>query len=128
MYILLLVLHSCLYCTHMTKVCSHLLLLLFIVTMRVSFILLTIKSSMNGLNILRSIVILFIIILSMMPFKLISVSSKDQLVDIFTKPHSKGGLRDLVGKLKLVSHPPWVWGGLLTCIMLWALGSTRLLV
>ena len=38
--------------------------------------------------------------------KLISVSSKDQLSDIFTKSHSKGGLRDLVDNLKLVSHPP----------------------
>ena len=37
--------------------------------------------------------------------KLISVSSKDQLSDIFTKSHSKGGLRDLVDNLKLVSHP-----------------------
>ena len=60
--------------------------------------------------------------------KLFSVSSKDQLVDIFTKSHPKGRLRDLVDNLKLVSHPPWVWGGLLTCIMLWALGLTRLLV
>ena len=60
--------------------------------------------------------------------KLFSVSSKDQLVDIFTKLHPKGRFCDLVDNLKLVSHPPWVWGGLLTCIMLWALGSTRLLV
>ena len=37
--------------------------------------------------------------------KLISVSSKDQLADIFTKSHSKGCLRDLVNNLKLVSHP-----------------------
>ena len=39
-------------------------------------------------------------------FKLISVSSKDQLVDIFTKSHPKGRLRDLVDNLKLISHPP----------------------
>ena len=38
--------------------------------------------------------------------KLISVSSKDQLADIFTKSHSKGRLHTLVDDLKLVSHPP----------------------
>ena len=38
--------------------------------------------------------------------KLISVSSKDQLADIFTKSHPKGRLRTLVDTLKLVSHPP----------------------
>ena len=38
--------------------------------------------------------------------KLISVSFKDQLVDIFTKSHPKGRLRTLVDNLKLVSHPP----------------------
>ena len=38
--------------------------------------------------------------------KLISVFSKDQLVDIFTKSHPKGRLRTLVNNLKLVSHPP----------------------
>ena len=60
--------------------------------------------------------------------KLILVSSKDQLADIFTKSHPKRCLRTLVDNLKLVSHPPWVWGGLLMCIVLWALGPTRLLV
>ena len=35
--------------------------------------------------------------------KLISVSSKDQLVDIFTKSHPKGRLHALVDNLKLVS-------------------------
>ena len=43
--------------------------------------------------------------------KLISVSSKDQFADIFTKSHPKGRFRTLVDNLKLVSHPPWVWGG-----------------
>ena len=43
--------------------------------------------------------------------KLISVSSKDQLADIFTKSHPKGHLRTLVDNLKLVSYLPWVWGG-----------------
>ena len=38
--------------------------------------------------------------------KLISVSSKDQLADIFTKCHPKGRLRTLVDNLKLISHPP----------------------
>ena len=37
--------------------------------------------------------------------KLISVSSKNQLADIFTKSHPKGCLRSLVDNLKLVSHP-----------------------
>ena len=40
--------------------------------------------------------------------KLISVSSKDQLANIFTKSHPKRHLRTLVDNLKLVSHPPWV--------------------
>ena len=38
--------------------------------------------------------------------KLILVSSKDQLANIFTKSHPKGRLRTLVDNLKLVSHPP----------------------
>ena len=38
--------------------------------------------------------------------KLILVSSKDQLADIFTKSHPKGRLHTLVDKFKLVSHPP----------------------
>ena len=38
--------------------------------------------------------------------KLFSVSSKDQLVDIFIKSLPKGDTRDLVNNLKLVSHPP----------------------
>ncbi|RVW49230.1 Retrovirus-related Pol polyprotein from transposon TNT 1-94 [Vitis vinifera] len=38
--------------------------------------------------------------------KLFSVSSKDQLVDIFTKSLPKRRTRDLVDNLKLVSHPP----------------------
>ena len=48
-----------------TWVCPHPLLLLFIVTTRVPFILLTMISSMNRLNISKSIVILFVIIFSM---------------------------------------------------------------
>ena len=38
--------------------------------------------------------------------KFFSVSSKDQLVDIFTKSLPKGCTRDLVDNLKLVPHPP----------------------
>ena len=38
--------------------------------------------------------------------KLISVSSKDQLADIFTKSHLEGRLHTLVDNLKLVSHSP----------------------
>ena len=38
--------------------------------------------------------------------KLFSVSSKDQLADIFTKSLPKGRTRDLVNNLKLVSYPP----------------------
>ena len=38
--------------------------------------------------------------------KLFSVSSKDQLADIFTMSHPKGRFRALVDNFKLVSHPP----------------------
>ena len=38
--------------------------------------------------------------------RLISISSKDQLADIFTKSHPKGLLHTLVDNFKLVSHPP----------------------
>ena len=38
--------------------------------------------------------------------KLISISSKDQFVDIFTKSHPERCLRTLVDNLKLVLHPP----------------------
>uniref|UniRef100_A0A2N9HP48 Integrase catalytic domain-containing protein n=1 Tax=Fagus sylvatica TaxID=28930 RepID=A0A2N9HP48_FAGSY len=38
--------------------------------------------------------------------QLISVSSHDQLADIFTKSYPTGRFRDLVSKLQLVSHPP----------------------
>ncbi|RVX09768.1 Retrovirus-related Pol polyprotein from transposon TNT 1-94 [Vitis vinifera] len=38
--------------------------------------------------------------------KLFSISSKDQLADIFTKSLPKRRTRDLVDNLKLVSHPP----------------------
>jgi hypothetical protein len=35
-----------------------------------------------------------------------SVTSRDQLADIFTKSHPPGRFRDLVSKLKLVSSTP----------------------
>ena len=38
--------------------------------------------------------------------KLILVSSKDQLIDIFTKSYPNGRFRTWVDNLKLVSHPP----------------------
>ena len=38
--------------------------------------------------------------------KLFSVSSKDQLADIFTKSLPKGRIPDLVDNLKLISLPP----------------------
>ena len=38
--------------------------------------------------------------------ELFSISSNDQLADIFTKSLLKGCTRDLVNNLKLVSHPP----------------------
>ena len=38
--------------------------------------------------------------------KLFSVSSKDQLADIFTKSHPKGCICASVDNLKLVSYPP----------------------
>ena len=60
--------------------------------------------------------------------KLFLVSSKDQLANIFTKSYPKRCLHALVDNLKLVSHPPWVWGGLLTYNRLWVLGPPNLLV
>ena len=46
--------------------------------------------------------------------KLFSISSTDQLTDIFTKTHPPGRLRDLISKLQLASSlPPRVWGGML---------------
>ena len=38
--------------------------------------------------------------------KLISISFKDQLANIFPKSHPKGRFHTLVDNLKLVSHPP----------------------
>jgi hypothetical protein len=37
---------------------------------------------------------------------LLSVYSKDQLTDVFTKSHPPGRLRDLVSKLKMASSSP----------------------
>ena len=60
--------------------------------------------------------------------KLISISSQDQLTDIFTQSHLKGCLCTLVDNLKLVSHPPWVWRELLTCNRLVSFRSTLLVL
>ena len=89
-----------------TKVCSHPLLLLFIVTTRVPFILLTMMSSMNRLSTCRLIVIICYHLVHD-ALKLFSISFKDQFADIFTKSHPKECLHALVDNLKLVSHPPW---------------------
>ena len=49
---------------------------------------------------------------------LLSVSSEDQLADVFTKSHLPGCLRNLVSKLNMASSsPPCVWGGMLICII-----------
>ena len=49
---------------------------------------------------------------------LLSISSKDQLANVFTKSHPLGCLRDLVFKLKMAfSSPPCVWGGMLVYII-----------
>ena len=49
---------------------------------------------------------------------LLSVSSEEQLADVFTKSHSPGRLHDLVSKLQLAfSSPPCVWGGMLVYII-----------
>ena len=47
--------------------------------------------------------------------KLLSVSSQDQYAGILTKSFPKRCFHVLIDNLKLVSHPPWVWRGLLTC-------------
>ena len=60
--------------------------------------------------------------------KLFSVSSKDQLADIFTKSLPKGRTRDLVDTSSWSHIHLEFEGGLLTYIMLWALGPVRFLV
>ena len=69
-----------------TLVCPHSLLLLFIMTTKVSFILLTMMSSMNGLNTSRAIVILSVIILSMV-FSIWSQSPLHINMQIFSPSH-----------------------------------------
>ena len=108
--------------------CPHPLLLFFIVTSRVSFILLTTMSSMNGLNTSRSIVILSVIILSMVlssysrsPLKInLQISSPSHIV------------RDTLVLWLIISswsHTHFGFkGGLLTCNRLWALSPPYLLV
>ena len=95
---------------------------LLIVTTKVPFILLTMMSSMNGLNTSRSIVILSIIILSMM----LSSYYRSLLninLQIFSPSHI---LRDVF--VLWLTTLSWSYthlefeGGLLTCNRLWALG------
>ena len=111
-----------------TLVCPHHLLFLFIVTTKVSFILLTMMFSMNGLNILRLIIILSIIILSMV----LSNCSRSPLkinLQIFSPSYI---LRDIF--LLWLTTLSWshthleCLRELLTCNKLWALGLPCLLV
>ena len=109
--------------------CPHPLLLLFIVTTRLPpFILFTMVSSMNGLNTSRSIVILFVIILSVVlsswsqsPLKInLYISSRSHiLMDTFVL-----GWQPWVGITSTLSFFFWGGGGgLLSCIKicgLWA--------
>ena len=62
-------------------------------------------SSMNGLNIKIDCHFIYYHLVHGI-LKLFSVSSKDQLADIFTKSHPKGYLCALVDNFKLVSYPP----------------------
>ena len=96
--------------------CPHPLLLFFIVKIRVSFILLTMISFMNGLIKHIKINCYFIRyhlghgalkLFSVPPLKInLQISSPSHILMV--------RLRALVDNLKLVSHPPWVWGGLIT--------------
>uniref|UniRef100_A0A2N9HCN5 Integrase catalytic domain-containing protein n=1 Tax=Fagus sylvatica TaxID=28930 RepID=A0A2N9HCN5_FAGSY len=77
-----------------------------IVTIEVPSKLPTMTSSMSVPSILRLTVTLFVITYYRVLCNSCSVSSQDQLADIFTKPMPPGRFRDLISKLKLVSlHP-----------------------
>ena len=99
--------------------CPHPLLLLFIVTTRLPpFILFTMVSSMNGLNTSRSIVILFVIILSVVlsswsqsPLKInLYISSRSHiLMDTFVL-----GWQPWVG---ITSTLSFFWGGGVGCYL-----------
>ena len=109
-------------------VCPHPLLLLFFVTTKVSFILLTMMSSMNGLNTSRLIVILSVIILSMVLSRFSPSPPKINL-QISSQSHF---LRDVLVIWLTTSSWSHIYlefeGELLTYIMLWTLGPSRLLV
>ena len=77
----------------------------FTMIIEVLFKLLIMMSSMNVLNILRSIVTSFVIICFRVR-TLQSVSSQYQLADIFTKPLPPKTFRGLASKLIMVSLKP----------------------
>ena len=109
-------------------VCPHPLLLLFVVTTRVPFILLTMMSSMNGLNTSRLIVILSIIIFFMV---LSSFSPSPPKINLQISSPSHF-LRDALVIWLTTSSWSHIHlefeGVLLTYIMLWTLGPSRLLL
>ena len=106
----------------------HPLLLLFIVTTRVPFILLTMMSSMNELNTSRLIVILSVIVMSIV-LSSFSLSPPKINLQISSPNHF---LRDALVIWLTTSSWSHIHlefeGGLLTYIMLWALGPVRFLV
>ena len=104
-------------------VCPHPLLLSFIVTTRVPFILLTMMSSMNGLNTSRLIVILSMVLSSF------SQSPPKINLQIFSPSHFLRNALMIWLTTSSWSHIHLEFeGGLLTYIMLWTLGPSRLLV
>uniref|UniRef100_A0A2N9HY75 Reverse transcriptase Ty1/copia-type domain-containing protein n=1 Tax=Fagus sylvatica TaxID=28930 RepID=A0A2N9HY75_FAGSY len=80
--------------------------LLFTAIIVVLFTLPIMMFFMSAPSTLRSIVTSFVIIFSKSALHLLSVSSEDQLADVFTKSHPPGRLRDLVSKLKMASSSP----------------------
>ena len=110
------------------QMCPHPLLLLFIVTTRVPFILLTMIPSMNELNTSRSIVILSVIILSMV-LSSCAWSSLTINLQISSSSHIQRDALVLWLTTSSWSHTHLEFErGLLTCNRLQALGPPCLLV
>ena len=106
--------------------CLHFLLFLFIVTTKVLFILLTMMSSMNRLNTSRSIVILYVIILSMV----LSSYSRSPLkinLQISSLSHILEDASCFSGQHQVGLTPTLSLRELLTCNRLWALDPPCLL-